>query len=290
MKRLANDLRRGSMSLMLTAAALIVAPTQAADDPGGAAAGSPPAATAAPATSESQRQAAELLKSMTVYLAGLQSFSVNFRDGYDVVQSTGQKIEFGETRRVMVARPDHLRVEQVASDGKSDLAIFDGRNIFVLDADANVYAQAPQPATFDDALAYFVRDLRMRMPLALLLATRLPEVLPGRVKSIDYVESTSILGVPTHHIAGRTDSVDFQCWITSGAQPLPLRIVITYRHAPGEPQFRADLANWNTRPQFAKGTFQFVPPKEARPIAFAVQVSRAGDPGQAAAVGGQVLP
>jgi hypothetical protein len=61
-----------------------------------------------------------------------------------VVQPSGQKIEFGATRRVILARPDCLRVEQVASDGKCDLAIFDGKSISVLDADAGVYAQAPQ--------------------------------------------------------------------------------------------------------------------------------------------------
>jgi hypothetical protein len=42
----------------------------------------------------------------------------------------------------------------------------------------------------------------MLMPLALLMTTRLPSVLAGVVKTIDYVESTGILGVPTQHIAG----------------------------------------------------------------------------------------
>ena len=291
MKRLANSQLRWSFPWsLLTVVALIIAPAEAAEVAADAKAGTPPAATVAPVMTDSQRQAAELLKRMTVYLAGLPSFSVTFRAGYDVVQSTGQKIEFGETRRFMVARPDRLRVEQLASDGKRDLAIFDGRNITVLDADANVYAQAPQPGTFDDALAYFVRDLRMRMPLALLLATRLPEVLPARVKSIEYVESTDILGVPTQHIAGRTDSVDFQCWIKEGTQPLLLRIVITYRDSPGQPQFWANLADWNVNPTFAPGTFQFTPPQDARQIAFAVQVRGGTAGGQPPGASGEVVP
>ncbi len=172
-----------------------------------------------PALTDSQREAAALFKGMTDYLAGLQSFSVKFRAGYDVVQATGQKIEFGETRSVVLARPDRLRVEEVASDGKRDLALFDGHDITVFDADAAVFAKAPQPGTVDDALVYFVRELRMRMPLALLLTTRLPDALPSRVQSIDYVESTEILGVPTDHIAGRAENVDFQFWITQGSAP-----------------------------------------------------------------------
>ena len=97
----------------------------------------------------------------------------------------------------------------------------------MLDAEAGVYAQAPQPGTIDDTLGYFVRDRRMRMPLALLMTTRLLGVLAGAVKTIDHVESTEILGVPTQHIAARTDNVDFQFWIKKGKSPLPLRVVIT---------------------------------------------------------------
>jgi hypothetical protein len=242
-----------------------------------------------PVPTDSQREAAALFKGMTEYLAGLQTFSVKFRAGYDVLQATGQKIEFGETRSVVLARPDRLRVEEVASDGKRDLALFDGHDITVFDADAAVFAEAPQPGMVDDALVYFVRELRMRMPLALLLTTRLPDALPSRIKSIDYVESTEILGVPTDHVAGRAENVDFQFWITKGQRPLPLRVVITYRQSPGEPQFWANFADWNTSPKIVKSTFEFAPPPGARQIPFAVQVTRsAGTPQPPAAnEGGQ---
>ena len=68
------------------------------------------AAETTPAATESQREAAAQLKGMAEYLAGLQSFSVMFRAGYDVVQASGQRIEFGETRRLVLARPDRLRL------------------------------------------------------------------------------------------------------------------------------------------------------------------------------------
>jgi hypothetical protein len=234
---------------------------------------------AAPATeavakvplSESQQHAADVLRRMTEYVAHLTAFSVDFRDGYDVVQASGQKLEFGETRSISLARPLHLRMEEIASDGRKDTAVFDGRTVTAYDADAMVYAQAPQPGPVDDALVYFVRDLKMRMPLALLLTTRLPAELPGRLTAIEYVESTDIWGAPADHIAGRTANVDFQFWITQGERPLPLRIVITYRNEPGQPQFWANLQNWNTNPTFARSTFEFTPPPGSRRIDFAVQ-------------------
>ena len=221
---------------------------------------------------ESQREASRMLASMTEYLAGLESFSVKFRDGYDVVQSTGQKIEFGESRDVLLERPDRLRVEERSTDGRRDLAVFDGRMISVFDADADVYAQAAQPGHLDDALVYYVRGLGMRMPLALLLSSRLPVDLPGRVKAVDYVEATEVGGVRAHHIAGRAESVDFQFWIEDGPRPLPLRVVITYFQSPGQPQFWADFSDWNTDPHPGADAFAFRIPPGARKVPFAVQL------------------
>ena len=254
----------------------------------------PPAAAVGPKT-ESQQEAAKLLKSMAEYLAGLKSFSCTSSNGYETVQPNGQKIEFGESRKVSLARPDRLGIEEVASDGVSDLALFDGTKITVYSADDKVYAQAAQPPSIEDALVYFVRDLRMRAPLALLLSTHVRTELPSLAKELDYVEKSSVRGQAAHHLAGRSDSVDFQVWIADSAKPLPLRIVITYKQAPGQPRFWADLLDWNTAPKFAANTFQLALPKEAKQIPFAVQLSALGamPPGQAApgpAASGEVKP
>jgi hypothetical protein len=280
-----------ALSFLATLAAVLLSTRPAfAGDEKSNAPGNVTGGNAAAATTESQREASAILAAMGKYLAGLQSFTCSVRAGYDVVQSTGQKIEFGETRRVTMDRPNRLRVEEVSSDGASDLALFDGRNVTVFNADAGVFARAPQPGSVDDALVYFVRDLRMRMPLALLMTTRLPSELAQRVKSVDFVEDTDIDGVPVHHIAGRTDSTDFQFWITAGEHALPLRIVLTYRESPGEPQFWANFADWRINPKLAKGTFEFTPPKGARQIAFAVQVPRPGDTPRPPGANGEVKP
>ena len=60
---------------------------------------------------EQQRLAAELLSDMAKFLAALPGFEVSLVGSYDVLQDSGQKIEFNEVRRVAVARPDRLRME-----------------------------------------------------------------------------------------------------------------------------------------------------------------------------------
>ena len=225
-----------------------------------------------PQASRSQQVARELLSGMATYLAALPGFEVTLVGSYDALQESGQKIEFNEVRAVAISRPDRLRLEQLRSDGARDVIVFDGKTISIFDGEANVYAQAPQPGSLDDAVVYFVRDLGMRLPLAALLSTRFEAELQQRVTSLDYVEYTEILPVPAHHLAGRTAAVDFQVWVADGDQPLPLRIVLTYVNEPGQPQFRAQFLDWRLQPPEGAGVFTFTAPADARQIAFAVQV------------------
>jgi hypothetical protein len=240
----------------------------------------PPSAQA----SESLRdpEAESVLMGMANFLSKAQRFAVDARSGYDVVQASGQKIEFGDTRRITVSRPDRMRIEVEDSDGDRRLALFDGKQITVYGASHNVYAQTPAPGDLDKAIGYFVQGLRMRLPLAALLLGRLPAELDRRVQSLDYVEKTSILGIPSHHLAARTDTVDFQVWVADGAVPVPLRAVLTYRLAEGQPQYWAEFSGWDLAPKVTDEMFAFTPPQGAQKIAFLRQLHGAAPKAQPA--------
>ena len=165
------------------------------------------------------------LNRMAGTLAQAQGFSVTIRAGYDVVQDTGQKITFGERRRVTLSRPDRLRVEVEESDGKQTLVIYDGKAITVFNPGENVYGQIEKVGSVDDAVRYVIQDLGMRLPLALMLVTTLPDELDQRLQSIDYVERNTLTPVPTDHLAGRAADVDFEVWLAAGDTPLPQRFV-----------------------------------------------------------------
>jgi hypothetical protein len=231
-------------------------------------------APAAAAVTESQAQARAILMRMADVLAGAQRFSVSVRAGYDAVQPSGQKIEFGEMRKVTLSRPDRLRMEGERSDGTKTLTVFTGKEIVLIDAASNVYATAPQPGGVDDTIVHFVKDLGMRLPLAVLLVSQLPAELKDRVRSVDYVEKTNIHGATSHHLAARTDTVDFQIWVADGDAPLPQRVVITYKKAKGEPQFWAQFSDWNLAPAIEESTFLAKPPDGAQKVAFAAQLPR----------------
>ncbi|MGH8616352.1 MAG: DUF2092 domain-containing protein [Burkholderiales bacterium] len=239
-----------------------------------------PALAQAPAAAEPP-QAAAILKGMSEYLSKAPRYSVDVKDSYDVYQKSGQKIEFSENRKITMVRPDRLRIDVTASDGDQQVLTMNGKGITLATPNKNVYAQIEKAGSLDEAIVHFVRDLGMRLPFAALLISTASAEIAQRTQALDYVEKTSIYGVPAHHIAGRTESVDYQVWITDGDKPLPLRLVLTYRTAEGQPQFRAQFSNWNFEPQVPDSLFTFVPPQGAQRIAFLAQLPASAAPGKA---------
>ena len=221
---------------------------------------------------EEDAAAKDMLMRMAEFLSKTPQFSVNLKASYDVLQESGQMIEFGESRKIIVSRPNGLRVEVEQSDGEKQLVQYDGKEITVFSPSQNVYAQASKPGGIDEAVMYFVRDLGMRLPLAMFLTGRLPEEIDRRVQSLNYVEKTVIDGIPVHHLAGRTETTDFQAWISEGTQPLPLRIVLTYKNAEGHPAFRAQFSDWNLTPEVKDSLFAFTPSEGIQKISFLAQL------------------
>jgi hypothetical protein len=110
----------------------------------------------------------------------------------------------------------------------------------------------------------------------MMLLSTLPNELDNLVVSADYVETTTITDVPCDHLAVRTArGVDFQVWVAQGSEPLPKRIVITYKDETGQPQFWADLSNWNLAPQVSDALFTFTPPDGANRIQFLAELGSA---------------
>ena len=230
----------------------------------------------AAAATEQDPEARAILMAMANFLAKTPAYSVTMRSGYDAIQADGQRIEFGEQRRILLQRPDRVRVEVMRSDGDRGMVLFDGKGITVFKADDNVYARVEKPGTVDSALVYLVRDLQLTMPMARMFHTGFPQEMEKLLTSSSYVEEDALFDVPTDHLAARSAEVDLQVWVAQGEQPLPRRIILTYKNAPGQPQYRADLSEWNLSPKVADNSFTFTPPAGAEQIPFLAPVRQKG--------------
>jgi len=222
-------------------------------------------------------QAMEILQEMARTIAAAEQFSVTIRSSYDAPQENGQMVEFGTVHTLQVKRPNLLRVDVHRSDGDQRLLLFDGKQIVAQNVTDNVYVKVEHTSNIDEKIKYMVRDLQIPLPLGRMFRTTFPAEIAGLVEAIDYVEEDMLTDVPADHLAARTRDVDFQVWISQGEEPLPRRIVITYKHAPGQPQFRADFSDWNLSAKAAKGSFVFTPPKDSEQIPLLIAIRNKAD-------------
>jgi hypothetical protein len=270
---MAPSTRAGAPSLLLLLT-LVGGPALAAPVPAPAPVPSGPVAAPVPAdeaadeaASVDDPQARAVLQRMADFLARQRKATVTVRASYDVVQPDGEKLEFGEVRHVTLQRPDKVRVDAVGTDGRRHEVVFDGRTISVADPDQDAYTQIPMQGDLDQALTRFTEDLGMRFPLKELVSTRLPEHLRQLVTSARFVGTAVIDGKAYDQVAARGPEADFQVWVPQEGDPLPLRLVITYRDEPGAPQYRATFRRWDAHPELPRDAFTFEPPPGAQRLA-----------------------
>lgn len=243
------------LSICVTALCLVMAPCLVA---------SQYFATGSAFAADTDVEAEKLLFGMAKKMAETKQYSVTIHMGYDVVQESGQKIEFSEIRKTTVDRPNHIRSYVEQSDGDIGQFIFDGKTITLFSEFENVYAQTDLSGDLDAAIRYAVSKMGIRVPLARLFSTSFPAYVEKFNTGIDYVEYNELGATPTDHIAGQLKDVDYQVWIAEDL--LPRRIVMTYKNAPGQPQFWAEFSDWNLKPKISAKTFVFTPPKGAEKI------------------------
>ena len=224
-----------------------------------------------PATFAKENRAAARAEAMAAFLAKARRLSVTVDCAYEVMQDSGEKVEFGERREVVLRRPDRARIDVTRRDGARRGFVFDGAQLTVFDANQKVYATVVKSGTADAAFDYFVNELEMRLPLRELLQTDFPKRFHDVLASARLVGEEQLDGVATDHVACRGDSVDVQFWIPRDGDPLPKRIVITYRLAGGQPRFEADFSAWNLAPEVPDSLFTFTPAAGAEKIPIVVR-------------------
>lgn len=217
-------------------------------------------------------KAVSVLNRSADFISKSDKLSVKVDISYEAVQDTGQKIEYGSTNNYTIQRPDKVRVDIERRDGSRYSYIFDGKNIWAYSQDDSVYATIAQPGNIDQSYEYMSQSLQTPIPLSQLFSNNLNNFLKEEMRSVRYVEESTLDGVKCDHLALRSDEVDAQLWIAIGDKPFPKRIIISYSNLAGQPEFRAQFGTWDQKPKINRSTFAFTPPKGAEKIPFAVQL------------------
>jgi hypothetical protein len=209
--------------------------------------------------------ATEVLQFMSDYLAATAAFSVNADVDFEVVASTGQKLQFSSYSSLVMQRPSGLYLERRGAVADAEI-FFDGSQITLFGRRINAYAQQALTGTVDDAILTVEAETGLPFPGADLLFADPYAVLSEGVESSTYLGTAYIDGVEVHHLAFREAEVDWQLWVQTGDVPLPMKYVITTKWLTGAPQYEIRLRDWDTSPSIDDARFTFTAPAGATPL------------------------
>ncbi|MBF2047762.1 MAG: DUF2092 domain-containing protein [Elainella sp. C42_A2020_010] len=204
----------------------------------------------------------QILKSMSSYLAATKAFSVNADIDFEVVNRNGQKLQLSSFASVVVQRPGQFYIQRQGMIANADL-IFDGETLTLYGRNSNAYAQINTPGTIDDAIRAFELETGIPAPGGDLLFADPYTVLSTGVESSTYMGTAYVNGIECHHLAFRENDVDWQLWVQTGDQPLPMKYVITSKWITAAPQYEIRMRDWNTNPQINAEQFRFSAPAGA---------------------------
>ena len=203
-----------------------------------------------------------IVRQMSDFLARASAFALEAEEVYDEVPEHGPRRQLTGIRRVAMRRPDRL-VGDASGDALNRSFWYDGTGFSALDREQNVWAGGAVPPTVDGALDWVFERTGTVVPLADFLYANSYERLMGGVQRGEYVGIHDAGGVPCHHLAFEQATVDWQIWIDAGEQPLPRKLVITYKTEDEVPQYTVTIRKWNLDARLPDGLFVFTPPDGA---------------------------
>jgi hypothetical protein len=209
--------------------------------------------------------AERMLKQMTDYLSGLQSFRVQSSATDEVVTKAGQKLQVASSSQVSVRRPDRLRSEQIGAANALGFW-YDGQRMTLSCKADSSYSTLPAPANIDATIDKARKEFQIDAPGADLLYSNPYEILTEQVTGGRFVGRETVDGVPANHLAFTGEEVDWQIWIQEGRQPLPLRFVITSKTVKGQPDFEVRMSHWEPQARLGDDVFAFQPPANAKQL------------------------
>ena len=205
---------------------------------------------------------------------GLKTYQIDASIESEDVLDDGLKMQYPTAVRVLVRRPDRLRVD-ASNDRQDRQYVYDGKQFTLWAPRIKLYATVPAPPSIGELVDALETTFGVEMPLADLFRWG-TESKPGAgiTAALDLGPS-AVGGADCRHYAFRQEGLDWQIWIQNGDSPLPRKLVLTTTLDEARPQHQATYT-WNLAPAVSDSDFAFSPPAGANPIAFDTAALTAG--------------
>lgn len=218
-----------------------------------------------PEPTKNLRTVKQVLNEVCSFLEKQKSFSVEMDVTYDDVLESGQKVQYSAYQTVSVNKPNQLRSDYTGDQRNTSL-YYDGKTFTWYATDLNFYARKPALPSIDEVIAQLDDKYGINIPMSNLYVSNTCAEVNEDIQDSKFIGVDMVNRVPGYHLLFTGEERDFQLWVTKDPQPLLMKVVITYKQLPGQPQYTAVLSEWNFKPSFAPDTFTFSPPEDAYEI------------------------
>ena len=224
-----------------------------------------------PGTPEAVALGDRFMRSMSDLLAHAGTFAFDTVERVELPATGGQKRVLTFTRKATVRRPDALFFEIHGTGGTAleDAAWYDGRTATLSDGAGKVWAQTEVPSTLDEMLDDVARRFGLPVPIADVVYSSPYDAFIGKETKGGFVGRETIDGVPCVKLDYDDSFVGVRLWLPASGQPLPRRLEIVHKKAPGQPVAHMDFTSWTLGVPVADATFAFQPPEGYSQVAFA---------------------
>ena len=211
------------------------------------------------------KDAKNLLKAMSDYLAAQKSISFDYDTSLEVVTADQQRLALASSGSVDMSRPDKIRATRTGGFADVEM-VFDGKTVTLFGKNLNLYTQVEAPGSVDNLVDELRDKFHRPLPAADLLISDPYNELMSLVTDIRDIGSGVIRGQECDHLAFRAEEVDWQIWIAQGSTPFPCRYIITSKKVGGGPQYTLDIRNWQASSEAGISDFGFKAPEGAKEV------------------------
>jgi hypothetical protein len=198
-----------------------------------------------------------------------QDFSFQARTIRVYAGPHGEMLHIEHHFKVTVHRPDHLRVEGSGDDGARAL-YYDGKAAVLATDGGKTYLSIPVPNTIDGMMQVVMGHFGVDFPLADFLTSDPGQSMLSGVTGGEEVNTVTIDGVACQHLLlTQPPGMSLELWLENNDQSLPRRLIVTYKSLPGQPNFVAEMSDWNFSIHPTDADFTFQPPAGAQQIPLA---------------------
>ena len=209
--------------------------------------------------------AKSILRAMSDYVGRQKSIELSFDSDIEIITPQLEKIQFTNSGKALLIRPDKLHAHRVAGHADVEL-FFDGKTVSVYGKHINGYAQYDAPGSVDQLIETLREGQGVALPGADLLLSNSYEVLSAGIMEAKHIGRGVVDGRECEHLAFRNFYTDWQLWVEAGEEHIPRKMVITSKTMNSAPQYTLRIKDWETGVEPPPDAFAFAPPPGAEKL------------------------